>query len=98
MANTATRKGPILVQNGLVDGVLTVTTENTTLSINVSTVSGYDSVTSIVYADVSVNSGAAWVTTVMFPTVAWTTTDATIKVTNVAALSTTAMGIRFVGK
>lgn len=98
MANTASRKGPVLVQNGLVDGVLSVTTEATTLSINVSTVSGYESVTSIVYASVTPNSGAAQATTIVYPSVSWTTTDAVIKVTADATLSTTALGIRFVGK
>lgn len=97
MANTATRKGTTLVQNGQVDGVLSVTTENTTLSINVSTVSGYESVTSILYASATYNLGAAS-TTIAYPYVQWTTTDATIKLTVPTAQSTVTVGVRFVGK
>jgi hypothetical protein len=92
------KKGVSQPQNGYIDGVLSATTEGTTLSINVSTVSGYSSVTSILYAAASVNSGAAFSTSVSLPICAWTTTDATIKLTVDATLSTTAIGVRFVGQ
>ena len=100
MAGVTVGKGISQPQNGYIEGVLSVTTEATTFSINVTTVSGFSNVTSIIHASASLNSGAAVASTVaqVVPLVSWTTTDKTIKVTCDASQSTIPIGIRFVGK
>lgn len=92
------KKGVSQPQNGFIDGVLSVTTEATTYNITVKDIAGYANVTSIIYAQASVNSGAALTTAPSLPIVQWTTTDSVIKVTAPAALSTATIGIRFVGQ
>jgi len=96
MAGVNVKKGPTQPGVGIIDGVLSVTTENTTYSINVSTITGYENVTSIVYAAATYNLGAAS-TTIAQPFVQWTTTDSIIKLTVPSAQSTVAIGVVFKG-
>ena len=102
MAGVSLVKGSAQPQNGLIDGVIQFTTEATTYSINVSTVSSstYANVTSIVFATVSLNSAVTIASTIAqdVPICSWTTTDAVIKVTCDASQSTLTMAVRFVGK
>ena len=97
MANTFSRKGVLQPQNGFVDGIMVGSTEATTFSVDVTTV-GYTGVTSVIQADVVVNSGAAQSTSVSDPSVSWTTTNTTIKLTIDASLSTATVAVRFVGQ
>jgi hypothetical protein len=99
MVNTATKKGVTQPQNGFIDGVIQVTTEGTTYSMNVSTVTGYSNVTSIVNAVVSLNVGATIASTIAqdVPICSWTTTDCVIKITCDASQSTNTISVRFVG-
>jgi len=96
----SSRKGVTQPQNGFVDGVINITTEATTASINVSTVAGYSSVTSVMFAQASLNVGATIASTIAspYPLCSWTTTDCVIKVTCDASQSTATIGVRFVGQ
>jgi hypothetical protein len=100
MANTATKKGVTQPQNGFIDGVIQVTTEGTTYSMNVSTVTGYANVTSILYASASANVGATVGSTIsqVTPICQWTTTDCVVKITCDASQSTATIAVRFVGQ
>ena len=105
MAGVSVGKGSRQPQNGFVDGVVSFTTEATTFSINVSTITdgtstSFPNVTSVIFAEVSLNSAATIASTIAqdVPICSWTTTDAVVKVTCDASQSTLTMGLRFVGK
>lgn len=105
MAGVSVGKGTGQPQNGFVDGVISFTTEATTFSINVSTVTdgtttSFPNVTSVLDAKVSLNVGATIASTVaqVLPMCSWTTTDAVVKVTCDTSQSTNTMSLRFVGK
>lgn len=103
MAGVNVGKGTGQPQNGFVDGVVSFTTEATTYSINVSTLTdgtstSFPNVTSVIHAQVSVNSGAALTTAPSLAIASWTTTNAVVKISAPAGLSTASMSLRFVGK
>ena len=102
MTATLTRKGSATPSLGQYIGVVNATSsESTTVSINVSTVSGYSSVTSIVFATaVPAFDAATAVTTTVgaISKVEWTTTDAIIKVTTLTNMTTKGISVFFIGK
>lgn len=105
MAGVSVGKGTKQPQNGFVDGLVSFTTEATTFSINVSTITdgtttSFPNVTSVIHATVALNSAVTVASTIAqdVPICTWTTTDAIVKVTCDASQSTLSMSLRFVGK